>query len=475
MAFNKSNNSQTHMTDDLLNPSLAALRRGHKSDPAPVLATRLDRLRRLRALLLEREADLLDALSHDFGYRSKQQSAFADITTTVKSVNHAIKNLSFWMQSQRRQTDLSLRFSGARCESAYTPKGVVGILSPWNFPINLALSPLASALAAGNTAFIKPSEITAATAERLAHLIPEYFGPEEVQVALGDVETSRRFAALPFDHLIYTGGEQVAKSIMRSAADNLVPLTLELGGKCPVLVGPGADLDLVARKVAFGKYFNAGQICIAPDYVLMTADQLDQFLPKLARAVARADASTTDNDAVSIINARHKQRLEQLITDAKSKGAQLHHFGSEKPGGYSLHVAINPGEDADICREEIFGPSLMIKTADSLASQIAMVGEGPHPLAIYVFGDRRTFDEVAKNSQSGALIHNDIIFQYANDDLPFGGIGASGMGKYRGIDGFREFSNHRAIYRGGGIDVSKLVTPPYPRIFGAINKIMRKL
>ncbi len=240
-----------------MSAQLQTLKAAHAAQPYPSLKARLDRLQRLRSMLVDTEAHFLDALSADYGYRAANQSSFADITTTLKSVNHAIRHLHFWMQSQARECDLSLRLSGARCRSEYIPKGVVGIVSPWNFPINLALSPLVSVLAAGNRAFLKPSEITPQTAELLAQSISDYFHPDEVQVATGGLETSQRFVALPFDHIIYTGGETVAKSIMKVAADNLVPLTLELGGKCPVLIGADADVSLAARKVAFGKYFRA--------------------------------------------------------------------------------------------------------------------------------------------------------------------------------------------------------------------------
>ena len=266
------------MNDTGLEQSFTELRLGYADEPYPELPRRLNALQRVRSLLLENEPALCEALSDDYGYRSAHQSSFAEITTTVKSANHAIKNLKFWMQPERRNTDLSLRMSGARSFTQAIPKGVVGIISPWNFPINLTLSPLVSVLAAGNRALIKPSEITPATSSLIAELIAQYFQPTEVAVVCGGVELAQTFIRLPFDHLIYTGGAAIAREIMRAAADNLVPLTLELGGKSPVVVSDSANLNVVAKRVAFGKYFNAGQICIAPDYIMIGSDKLEEFL-----------------------------------------------------------------------------------------------------------------------------------------------------------------------------------------------------
>lgn len=453
-----------------------ALRNAYYLERFPSLATRLDRLRRIRAMLSENEAAWCDALSQDFGYRSADQSSFADITTSIKSVNHALKNLKFWMKAERRTPDLSLRMSGAKTYVEAFPKGVVGIVSPWNFPINLALSPLVSVLAAGNRAFIKPSEATPATSALLEKLIGQYFAADEVSVACGDVDVAQAFVKLPFDHIIYTGGEAVAKHIMRDAAENLVPLTLELGGKSPVIVSSSADLKLTAKRVAFGKYFNAGQICIAPDYLLIASERLDEFLKQLKDAVESADSSQGSADSVSIVNDRHRQRLESLVAEGESKNGRVIHFSGLNQSTYQLTVVINPSNDAVINGSEIFGPVLLIKTIGDLSEQIAYINQSSHPLVIYYFGrSEAEFRRVACETSSGGLVKNDVIFQYANDDLPFGGVGGSGMGKYRGEYGFKEFSNIRAVYKSGFIDVSGFVTPPYSDVFRMVNKLMRKI
>ncbi|MBQ0795176.1 aldehyde dehydrogenase family protein [Zhongshania sp.] len=464
------------MSGTNLESQFKALRVGYHLERFPSLATRLDRLRRVKAMLSEHEAAWCEALSQDFGYRSADQSSFADITTTIKAANHALKNLKFWMKAERRTPDLSLRMSGAKTYVESFPKGVVGIVSPWNFPINLALSPLISVLAAGNRAFIKPSEITPATSALLQKLIAQYFADDEVSVACGDVDVAQAFVKLPFDHIIYTGGETVAKYIMRDAAENLVPLTLELGGKSPVIVSSSADLKLTAKRVAFGKYFNAGQICIAPDYLLIAPERLDAFLIQLKAAVENADSSQGSTDSVSIVNDRHRQRLDNLVAEGEGKGGKVVRFSGLNQSAYQLTVVIDPSNDAAINTGEIFGPVLLIKTIGDLSEQISYINQSSHPLVIYYFGSSEAeFRRVACETSSGGLVKNDVIFQYANDDLPFGGVGGSGMGKYRGEYGFKEFSNSRAVYKSGFMDVSGFVTPPYSDVFRMVNKLMRKI
>lgn len=459
-----------------LERQLDTLRSAYHLERFPSLSIRLDRLRRVKAMLSENETAWCEALSQDFGYRSVDQSSFADITTSIKSVNHALKNLKFWMKAERRTPDLSLRLAGAKTYVEAFPKGVVGIVSPWNFPINLALSPLVSVLAAGNRAFIKPSEATPATSALLESLIAKYFSEGEVSVACGDVDVAQAFVKLPFDHIIYTGGETVARHIMRDAADHLVPLTLELGGKSPVIVSNSADLTLTAKRVAFGKYFNAGQICIAPDYLLIASDRLESFLAELKAAVEIIDSSQGSADAVAVVNDRHRQRLANLVSEAENQDGRTVRFSGANKSTYQLSVLIDPSDDAEINCAEIFGPVLLIKTIGDLSEQITYINKSSHPLVIYYFGrSEAEFRRVACETSSGGLVKNDVIFQYANDDLPFGGVGGSGMGKYRGEYGFKEFSNNRAVYKSGFIDVSGFVTPPYSGMFRMVNKLMRKI
>jgi coniferyl-aldehyde dehydrogenase len=381
------------------------------------------------------------------------------------------------MQASRRTPDLSLRMSGAKTATQAFPKGVVGIVSPWNFPINLALSPLVSVLAAGNRALIKPSEFTPASSALLAELIAKYFDVTEVSVVCGEAELAQQFVTLPFDHLIYTGGETVARHIMAAAAVNLVPLTLELGGKSPVIVSESANLKKTAQRIAFGKYFNAGQICIAPDYLMIAPERLNEFLNCLKDAVAAMNANADSVDSVTVINDRHRQRLADLVSESEEQGARVVSFGEESGAQpYTLNVVIDAPETSKISCDEIFGPLLLIKSIGSLDAQLAEIRKGGHPLVIYYFGNNESeFNTVAEQTSSGALVKNEVIFQYANDDLPFGGVGRSGMGKYRGLDGFNEFSHTRAIFKSGWLDISGWVTPPYNPQFRMLNKIMRKI
>lgn len=460
-----------------LEKSLALLKAGCLAQPCPGLQQRKDWLHRIANLLTSNETELCAALSADFGYRSAQQSSFADISTTLKSIGHALRNLRFWMQDEPRSAELSLRMSGARCHVEYQPKGVVGIVSPWNFPLNLALSPLVSALAAGNRAFIKPSEITPRTAALLAELITDHFAANEVAVALGGAEIAAAFTALEFDHLIYTGSTGIGRQIMAASAKHLTPLTLELGGKCPVVVSESGDIDKAVSRILFGKYFNAGQICIAPDYVLLPEARLDEFLEALTNQYQKVDRANRQGDAVSVASASHAERLRKLVEDACEKGARHYGLGQcDQQSSYQLEVLVNPAPEADVCWQEIFGPVLLIQTVSSFDACVAAIRARPSPLAVYYFGKNKAEQNKLRNETlSGALVFNDIIFQYANDDIPFGGVGASGIGRYRGIDGFKEFSNQRAIYRTGIFDLSALVTPPYPRGFNIINRLMRKL
>ena len=460
-----------------LEKTLAGLKAGFLAQPSPGLQQRKASLRRIASLLTNNESALCAALSADFGYRSSKQSSFADITTTLKSIGHARRNLRFWMQHEPRSAEFSLRLSGARCHVEYQPKGVVGIISPWNFPLNLALSPLVSALAAGNRAYIKPSEFTPRTAELLATLVAQYFAEDEVAVALGDAEIAAEFSALEFDHLIYTGSTGIGRHIMAASVKHLTPLTLELGGKCPVVISDTGSLEKAVNRVLFGKYFNAGQICIAPDYVLLPESKLEDFLAELGHQFSSIERATTQGDAVSVASPRQAERLQHLMTDAREKGASLHHFGQpDGDSSYQLQVVVNPRNDADICHQEIFGPVLLVRTVESFNDSITVIKAQPSPLVVYYFGNSQSEQNTLhRETRSGALVFNDIIFQYANDDIPFGGVGASGIGRYRGIDGFREFSNQRAVYRPGVLDMSALVTPPYPRAFNIINSLMRKL
>lgn len=453
----------------------------------PSASLREDRLDRLVDLLMRYETRICDALMSDYGYRSKEQASFAEVVTTLKPLKTARRKLKHWMRPERRSTGLPFNLAGGRARVNYQPLGSVGIISPWNFPINLTFSPLAGVIAAGNRAMIKPSELTPATSELMGQMINESFDPEEIAVVTGGQETGKAFSQLPFDHLVYTGGEQVAKHIMRAAAENLVPLTLELGGKSPTIIGDRAKLPLAARRILFGKLFNAGQICLAPDTLYVPEHQLETFIEEIKRAAEENfPADKKHLDYVSIVNAKHADRIKSYITGAASAGADIiplapKNFAKagEEDGLDNMipvTLVINPKAEADINREEIFGPLLLVKTYTDFDEVIGQINLNPKPLALYYFGhSKHEQQRLLTETSSGGVTINDVIMHYTIDDLPFGGVGASGMGAYHGFDGFKQFSHARSVYRQSPLDVGAMLRPPYGIKFEMMNKILKKI
>ncbi|PPE72112.1 coniferyl aldehyde dehydrogenase [Solimonas fluminis] len=461
---------------------LQAQQAAYAAEPYPSAEQRIDRLRRLLAVLESHESRIVEALSADFGYRSPHQTWFAEVVTTAKPLRLAISRLRHWMRPERRSPGLPFKLLGARAEVHYQPLGVVGVISPWNVPVNLAIAPLAGILAAGNRVMMKPSEATPATAALLQEMIASAFGPAELAVVTGGVEVGREFSALPFDHLLYTGGEVVAKHIMRAASEHLTPLTLELGGKSPTLIGEGADLALAARRIAFGKVFNAGQVCLAPDYVLVPNARKRELVDALIEAFkGMLPESSGSRDFVAAINERHAGRLRGYVQEARASGAEVIELEwtgrSELPGAsmVPLTMVVEPAPSLALMREEIFGPLLPIVGYDCFEDALASINARPRPLALYYFGDdRRQVRELLTRTVSGGVTLNDVIMHYTMDDLPFGGVGASGMGAYHGRDGFRRFSHARAVYRQSRFDVGAMLRPPYGPRFERIARVLQK-
>ncbi|MEP6967790.1 MAG: coniferyl aldehyde dehydrogenase, partial [Pseudomonadota bacterium] len=354
----------------------------------------------------------------------------------------------------------------------FQPKGVIGIISPWNFPVNLTFTPLAGVLAAGNRAMIKPSELTPATSELMARMFGSVFSPEEIAVITGGPDVGQAFAGLAFDHLIFTGAAAIARHVMRAAAANLTPLTLELGGKSPVIVGRSADLKTAAARIMNGKTLNAGQICLAPDYVMIPADRLDAFVGEAEGAARRMFPTIRDNpDYSAIVSQRHYERITGYIDEARAGGARVVEI---KPEGEDLAqqehrkiaptLIIDPTDDMKVMQEEIFGPVLPVKGYAAVDDAIAYVNAHDRPLGLYYFGDDAAERErVLSETTSGGVTVNDVVFHVAQEDLPFGGTGPSGMGSYHGFDGFAEFSHRRAIYTQLKNDLPQLraLRPPY--------------
>jgi coniferyl-aldehyde dehydrogenase len=447
----------------------AFLRNGPRS-----LVERRANLKKLRSAVLTRKADLEAALDADFGHRSRHETAIMEILALTWGIDYLHKHLRRFMRREHRRVALPMRF--ARADIEYQPLGVVGIMAPWNYPLSLALMPLATALAAGNRALIKPSELTPATSDVLVKLVAETFAEDEVTVVTGDASIGAAFTALPFDHLFFTGSTAVGRAVMRAASEHLVPVTLELGGKSPALVDRGQSLDRVAADIAYGKLANAGQTCVAPDYALLHEGDVDRFVEAWGRAVASLyPQGPASEDYTSIVNVRHYSRLRGLLDDAQAKGARVVETGPSpehaKGRAHTLPptLVFNVHEDMRIMQEEIFGPVLPIVTYRDLDEAIAFVNARPRPLALYYFGSSATNrTRVLTRTTSGGVTINGTILHYVQDDLPFGGVGASGFGAYHGIEGFRTFSHQKAVFGVGRWNSSALLRPPFGRLTNMI-------
>ena len=442
-------------------------------DGAPSAEVRIERIDRCIALLVDHRAGIEAALNADFGSRSPEASAFTDVASSIGTLKAARAGLKSWMKPEKRKTTPAiLALFGAKAEVRFQPKGVIGIISPWNFPVNLTFTPLAGVLAAGNRAMIKPSEFTPATSALMAEMFAKVFSAEEIAVIMGGSEAGQEFAGLPFDHLVFTGATAIAEHVMRAAAANLTPLTLELGGKSPVIVGRSADMKTAAARIMNGKTLNAGQICLAPDYVLVPNDRMQSFVDEARGAVAEMFPTIRDNpDYTAIISQRHYDRISGYVEEARGAGARVVEL---KPDGENLSqqehrkiaptLILDPSDDLRVMKEEIFGPVLPVKGYATVAEAVAYVNAHDRPLGLYYFGeDAAEREGVLNSTTSGGVTVNDVVFHVAQEDLPFGGVGPSGMGSYHGQDGFREFSHRKAIYTQIRKDISQLkaMRPPY--------------
>jgi coniferyl-aldehyde dehydrogenase len=442
--------------------TLAAQRAAFAAHPYPDLQERKEKLKALKAVLQAWQGRMVRAVNEDFGTRAPTETRLIEVLGPMLEANHAIKSLRRWMRPQRRHTELLFATNSARVE--YQPKGVVGIIVPWNFPSYLALGPLIAALAAGNRAMIKMSEFTPRTTEVLAGMLGEAYAEDEVAVFGGEIEESRAFGALPFDHIVFTGSPAVGKHVMRAAADNLVPVTLELGGKSPALVADGADIADAAKRIAHGKAFNAGQVCLAPDYALVPRSQMTAFTEAVAAAFNRMYPDVGGHpDYTSIVTDRHAERLRGLVADAETKGGKTVTAGGAGAGRQlPLTIVCDLRDDMGVAEEELFGPVLPVVAYDHFDEALAYINTRPRPLAIYAFGfDGADLDRLKRETHSGGMSINDWGWHAFQHDLPFGGIGNSGMGTYHGEEGFRELSHAKAIFRRHRFFPTGLLYPPY--------------
>ena len=447
-------------------------RDAHTANRPEPMDLRKDRINRAMKLLKDNGEALSKAMADDFGSRSMRQSMITDIASTIGFGKYCLKNLDKWARPDKRHVQFPLGLLGAKAEVRYEPKGVIGILSPWNFPVNLAFGPLMQVLAAGNRAMIKPSEFTERTSELMKELVEGYFTQDEVAVFTGGPEVAHAFSSLPFDHLVFTGSTATGRKVMEAAAANLVPVTLELGGKSPVFLGRSADYEKAGERIALGKMMNAGQICLAPDYLYVPEEREDSAIAAVELGVRNMYPSLLDNDDyASVVTDRHFDRLQGLVADAREKGAEVieinpanEDFSNTNARKMPLTVLRNVTDDMQAMQEEIFGPVLPVKTYKNIDEAIDYVNKRDRPLGLYVFGeDKDEREHVLTKTISGGVTVNDVVFHVSMEDLPFGGVGPSGMGSYHGIEGFREFSHGRSVYTQPKIDVAGLAgfKPPY--------------
>jgi coniferyl-aldehyde dehydrogenase len=450
---------------------LAALQR----DGVPDLASRLAALDVLEAQIKLRRRAFAEAVSADFGNRSAAESDLAEIMTALNGIRHTKRHLARWMKPQRRSVHWTFRPSKAKV--VYQPLGIIGIISPWNYPLLLALSPLADALAAGNRAMLKPSELTPRVSALLKEMIGEAFPEDRVAVVLGGPDTAKAFSGLPFDHLLFTGSTAIGRHVMRAASDNLTPVTLELGGKSPVVVCRDYPLKKAARMIAIGKLLNAGQTCIAPDYALVPADLAKSFADAfLAESRTLYPTIAGNPDYSSIVSDRHYRRLLGLLDSACAGGAQV--IQRDDPAAAAERklpptVVLQTKPDMPVMQEEIFGPILPIVPYANLDQAIAVINSGPKPLALYCFSTEPSVVEgVVSRTSSGGVTVNGTLMHVAQDDLPFGGVGPSGTGAYHGHDGFLRFSHARAVFEISRLNVLDRLAPPYGRFFKFVTGLL---
>lgn len=444
----------------------AAQRAAFRRAPDPSAADRRRRLIALRTQIKRYQDVLTEAMSRDFGYRAAAESKMLDLLGSVLEANHAIAHLARWMRPSRRRTELL--FLGNRLEVRYQPKGVVGVVVPWNFPIYLALGPLIAALAAGNRVMIKMPEITPATNAVLARLLAEVFAADEVAIVGESLSDPAAFTALPFDHLVFTGSPAIGRAVMRSAAENLTPVTLELGGKSPALVLPDYPIHEAARRITHGKSTNCGQICVAPDYALVPRTAVEPFVAACCAAFRDfyGESVREQPDYTLLVNDRHHARIMALLDDARRQGATIipcAPYDAARDGRrMPLHLVTGCTPSMRIWHEELFGPILPILPYDDVDAAIEHIVSGARPLALYCFShDAAARDDLLRRTHSGGVAINDWGWHVVNHDAPFGGVGHSGMGTYHGVEGFHELSHAKTVFTRHRWFPIGLFCPPY--------------
>jgi coniferyl-aldehyde dehydrogenase len=453
----------------------ALQRKAYAQAPMPSLQQRKQQLSLLKTLLIEHQDAFAAAINADFTARSANETMLGEIIPCIQSIDHTLKHLRSWMKPEKRS--VGLHFLPASARVVYQPLGVIGIMVPFNYPVNLAIVPLVTALASGNRAILKMSEFTPRTAAVLADMLRKGFNEDQVAVITGEVEISAAFSRVPFDHLLFTGSTAVGKHVMRAAAENLTPVTLELGGKSPAIIANDIPLPDIIDRLCFAKSLNAGQTCVAPDYVLIPRNKLQAFSQLYKATFNKMYPTLNSNpDYTSVINSQAHQRLHDWLKDAAEKGARIERTSDEtiNDGSFRmpLHLVTEVNDEMQIMQHELFGPILPLIPYDHIEEALTYINQRPRPLALYLFSyDRVLQEHVTNNTHAGSMCINDALIQVGVDDLPFGGIGQSGMGHYHGHEGFLTMSKAKSIMRKGSLNSMKLIYPPYG---GTIQKLMMK-
>jgi len=452
-----------------LQSALAAQQAAYARHPVPTRRERSADLRALERLLVENRDALVEAINRDYGSRSRHETLFAELVPALDGIRHARRHLRRWMRPQRRKVDLLL-FPGARNRVLPQPLGVVGIIVPWNFPIFLMVLPLAAALAAGNRVMVKLSENSRHLAAVLATAVPKYFPADKLAVFDETGGVGEAFSRLPFDHLLFTGSTETGRRVMAAAAANLTPVTLELGGKSPALVCEDFPLRTAAERILFVKLMNAGQICTTVDYLLLPRGRIEEFTALAAQIVARRYPDIATHDYTAIIDARSFARITRAIAEARERGARVVQLlpgkaWDEATRKVSPHLVIEPPGDTQLMQREIFGPVLPVLGYERLEEAVEFIRSRPRPLAFYPFSkSRATIDYLLSQVISGGVCVNDALWHVAQHDLPFGGVGASGMGQYHGAEGFATFSKLRPVFYQGPVSSMRILWPPFGRL-----------
>lgn len=449
-----------------LSLTLTRQRQAYLEDPEPCYQQRVDDLLSLKKMLVENRTALTDAISRDYGSRSWHETTFAEFIAVLGAIDHLKKHLKRWMSPQNRSVDHSL-FPGAKNRVIPQPLGVVGIIVPWNFPLNLSMIPVATALAAGNRALVKMSENSAHLSRVLKEIASKYFFEEKLSFFEETGQTGIEFSSLPLDLLVFTGSPQTGRSVMAAAAQNLTPVLLELGGKCPAIIDNDYSIEKSVHRIMYAKQFNAGQVCLNVDYVFVPEHRLEAFIETAKKEAKKLVPDINSHDYTSIIDQRSMKRLKDTLEDARQKGARIVNLSNqsinEQQKKFPLHLVLDVTPDMQISQREIFGPILMVKTYKSLTEAINSVNSNPRPLALYIFtDDNKIANLYISRIMSGGVSVNETMLHAFQDDIPFGGVGHSGIGHYHGYEGFVSFSKMRPVFYQSKLSPMSLLAPPYP-------------